>query len=870
MSQAGTYGSGGGGGTVTSVTGTANQITATGTTSVVLSIPSTFIAPGSISSTTSLTAGSGFTVTAGAITLTPLASAGALQTNGSGVVSTGVLPATLGGTGQSSFTIGDLLYASTSTALSKLAAGTLNYVLTSGGPGVAPSWAASTGGVTSVQGTASQILINGATTAQTGAAVFTIPSAFVAPGSITATTSITATLGDVTVTSGNINLPGYTASVGQILFNAHRILAASPGGTNVYVGTGGNLTASGSSNLNFGSGMAALTSGTNNIGIGLALNLLTTGTGNIAIGTNSATGTTVSSYSIAIGQSSLLSFNGSTGTASSLNVALGVGALTSVVTGKWNLGLGSGATFTAGAGSALTTSDSSNVMIQHVGIVGDNNTIRLGTQGSSDAQQNKCFIAGTYNTAVGATAGVLLADSTSTGAQIGSISGTSSQVLIGGTKPAWGQVTLTTQVTGVLPEANGGTNQSTYTTGDLIYASASNTLSKLGIGSSTQVLTVTGGVPVWSPASGAGVTSLAGTTDQIVASASTGAVTLSIPSTFTSPGSVTSTTSMTSGTGITVTTGDVLLTTGKVQVTNNSVLVQNTNNASDGSPLGFKKSRSGGVITTGDTLGIINFGGFDGTATRNGAIIQSVSSGTIATNRIPADLEFLTHPDSTVAATLRMTIASTGATTIAAPDSGVGLTISGGGLTVVGTTTLSTGLSGALTAASGVVSAGTLGVANGGTGVTATTVGGILIGSSTSAFTNLAIGSNTFVLTSNGTTAAWAAASGGGMTWSVITADQTVAVNNGYICNKASALVLTLPTTSAAGDTFRVTGINTALGWKIAQAASQQIFFGNTSTTSGTGGSLQSSAIRDSIHLVCVVANLTWNVLSSQGNITVV
>lgn len=65
-------------------------------------------------------------------------------------------------------------------------------------------------------------------------------------------------------------------------------------------------------------------------------------------------------------------------------------------------------------------------------------------------------------------------------------------------------VDLATEVTGVLPEANGGTNQSTYTTGDTLYASASNTLSKLGIGSTGDVLTVAGGVPTWLPPSGGG------------------------------------------------------------------------------------------------------------------------------------------------------------------------------------------------------------------------------------------------------------------------------------------------------------------------------------------------------------------------------
>lgn len=50
----------------------------------------------------------------------------------------------------------------------------------------------------------------------------------------------------------------------------------------------------------------------------------------------------------------------------------------------------------------------------------------------------------------------------------------------------------------------GGTSQTTYTTGDILYASASNTLSKLGIGTTGQVLTVTGGVPTWAAAGGGG------------------------------------------------------------------------------------------------------------------------------------------------------------------------------------------------------------------------------------------------------------------------------------------------------------------------------------------------------------------------------
>lgn len=53
------------------------------------------------------------------------------------------------------------------------------------------------------------------------------------------------------------------------------------------------------------------------------------------------------------------------------------------------------------------------------------------------------------------------------------------------------------EVTNTLPESKGGTNQSTYTTGDTVYSSATNTLSKLAIGSEGQVSRVMSGIPAW-------------------------------------------------------------------------------------------------------------------------------------------------------------------------------------------------------------------------------------------------------------------------------------------------------------------------------------------------------------------------------------
>lgn len=66
-------------GPVVGVVGTANQITATNVAgTVTLSIPAAFIAPGSIASTTTITAGTGITATTGDITAT----AGDLNLNG--------------------------------------------------------------------------------------------------------------------------------------------------------------------------------------------------------------------------------------------------------------------------------------------------------------------------------------------------------------------------------------------------------------------------------------------------------------------------------------------------------------------------------------------------------------------------------------------------------------------------------------------------------------------------------------------------------------------------------------------------------------------------------------------------------------------
>ena len=149
------------------------------------------------------------------------------------------------------------------------------------------------------------------------------------------------------------------------------------------------------------------------------------------------------------------------------------------------------------------------------------------------------------------------------------------------------------------------------------------------------------------------------------------------------------------------------------------------------------------------------------------------------------------------------------------------------------------------------------------------TNGQLLIGNTGNNATAAALTAGTGISITNGAGSITVNAAGGGLTWSVITgASQAMAVNNGYIANRAGTVAFTLPTTSAVGDMVAVTGINTALGWSIAYTTNQQIFFG-ASTATLTTGSLASTATRDTVFLVCVVQDLTWNVVNSIGNITI-
>ncbi len=110
-----------------------------------------------------------------------------------------------------------------------------------------------------------------------------------------------------------------------------------------------------------------------------------------------------------------------------------------------------------------------------------------------------------------------------------------------------------------------------------------------------------------------------------------------------------------------------------------------------------------------------------------------------------------------------------------------------------------------------------------------------------------------------------------GFSWTTVTGtSQLMVANNGYIANNGALVTLTLPATSAVGDEIDIIGKG-AGGWLIAQQAGQSINLGSSTTTIGVGGSLASTNRRDSLYMICTVANTEWTVGSGPvGNITVV
>jgi len=191
----------------------------------------------------------------------------------------------------------------------------------------------------------------------------------------------------------------------------------------------------------------------------------------------------------------------------------GTGLSTIPTNGQLLIGNGTGYTLnTLGYGAGISvTNGAGTITVANTGVL----SFSAGSTGllPSGATTGNVTLSGTLIAVNGGTGfssysvgDLLYANTTTTLAKLPDVA-TGNVLLSGGvnTAPAWGKVNLTTHVTGVLPVANGGTDISSYSAGDILYATGATTLAKLAKPSANALLTMTsGGVPSWKiPAYGA-------------------------------------------------------------------------------------------------------------------------------------------------------------------------------------------------------------------------------------------------------------------------------------------------------------------------------------------------------------------------------
>jgi hypothetical protein len=266
---------------------------------------------------------------------------------------------------------------------------------------------------------------------------------------------------------------------------------ANPGSTAIQTidGDSGSITGStvtiysNKASLNCGSSVKFVNSGTTstlNVTDGFDNTIIGVGSGNLTLTGTDNTGFGVSClHDLTSGVQNIIigGDSGSRLTSGGYNTSIGHTALPGLTTGSFNNAFG------LLAGGSYTSSESSNIVIGNTGTAGESNVLRIGTPGTGSGQQSSCYIAGI----IGATP----------------VSGNTPQVVM------------------------------CDSTGNLATISSS---------TSGLVLTSNGtATPSFQAIPASGVTSIAGTTNQIAASASTGAVTLSLvgpytPSTYTAHG----------------------------------------------------------------------------------------------------------------------------------------------------------------------------------------------------------------------------------------------------------------------------------------------------------------------------------------------
>lgn len=208
----------------------------------------------------------------------------------------------------------------------------------------------------------------------------------------------------------------------------------------------------------------------------LASGNIVSSSGNISGGNFSAAGTITSLVSVAAPQIN----------AGDIDATGDVSAATINTTGNVTVG-----------GNLIVNGTTTTVNSTNVSTVDKNITINQGgNDASSEGSGFTVDRTGTDGSLIYKDASATKWAAGSLGSEVDLVGTTSTQTLtnktISGASNTITNISLTTGVTGVLPVSNGGTGQSTYSVGDLLYASATNVLSNLSPGTAGHLLTSNG------------------------------------------------------------------------------------------------------------------------------------------------------------------------------------------------------------------------------------------------------------------------------------------------------------------------------------------------------------------------------------------